>query len=118
MSRGRIIIVLAGILLVVIGATAVRNSKKTQTPKGAAPNAANRGVRVLAEAAAQRDVPVYLRGLGSVLAFNTVTIRTRVDGQITKISFREGDEVKQGELLVQIDPRPFDVMLHTAEANL
>lgn len=118
MSRGRIIIVLAGILLVVIGATAVRNSKKTQTPKGAAPNAANRGVPVLAEAAAQRDVPVYLRGLGSVLAFNTVTIRTRVDGQITKINFREGDEVKQGELLVQIDPRPFDVMLHTAEANL
>jgi multidrug efflux system membrane fusion protein len=118
MSRVRIIIVLAAILLVVIGATAVRNSKKTTSSKGPSPNAANRAVPVLAELVATRDVPVYLRGLGSVLAFNTVTLRTRVDGQITKINFREGEEVKRGDLLVQIDPRPFEVMLHTAEANL
>ena len=119
MSRVRIIVVLAAILLVVIGATAVRNSKKTSSnSKGPAANAANRAVPVMGEPVATHDVPVYLRGLGSVLAFNTVTVRTRVDGQITKINFREGDEVKQGDLLVQIDPRPFEVMLHTAEANL
>ncbi len=121
MSRGRIIIVvaLALIVLVVIGATTVRNTnKKTQNPKGPGANAQNRGVPVLAEPVAQHDVPVYLRGLGSVLAYNTVTVRTRVDGQITQINFREGDEVKQGQLLVQIDPRPYEVMLHTAEANL
>ena len=117
MSRARVISILGCVLLVVIGATAIRNSKKTP-PKGPAPNAANRGVPVLAEAVTQRDVPVYLRGLGSVLAFNTVTLRTRVDGQITKINFTEGQEVNQGQLLVQIDPRPYEVQLHTAEANL
>jgi multidrug efflux system membrane fusion protein len=73
---------------------------------------------VLAETAATKDVPVYLRGLGSVAAFNTVTIKSRVDGQITKINFREGQEVNEGDLLVQIDPRPFQVQLHQAEANL
>jgi len=121
MSRGRIIlivVVLALIVLVVIGATTVRNTKKTQNPKGPNPTVQNRGVPVLAEPVAQHDVPVYLRGLGSVLAYNTVTVRARVDGQITQINFREGDEVKQGQLLLQIDPRPYDVMLHTAEANL
>jgi multidrug efflux system membrane fusion protein len=119
MSRARIVIILASILLIVIGAAAVRYTKKTtQNSKGPAPNAASRGVPVLAEPVATRDVPVYLRGLGSVSAFNTVTVKARVDGQITKINFREGQEVKQGDLLVEIDPRPYDVQLHTAEANL
>lgn len=119
MSRARIVIILAFILLIVIGATAVRYTKKpTQNPKGPSPNAAGRGVPVLAEAVATRDVPVYLRGLGSVSAFNTVTVKARVDGQITKINFREGQEVKQGDLLVEIDPRPYMAQLHTAEANL
>ncbi len=119
MSRARIIVILAAILLVVIGATAIRNSKKPASSNARRPApGAGRGVPILAEAVATRDVPVYLRGLGSVLAFNTVTVKPRVDGQITKINFREGQEVNQGDLLVQIDPRPFDVMLHTAEANL
>jgi multidrug efflux system membrane fusion protein len=119
MSRARIVIILAFVLLIVIGATAVRYTKKpTQNPKGPASNAAGRGVPVLAEAVATRDVPVYLRGLGSVSAFNTVTVKARVDGQITKINFREGQEVKQGDLLVEIDPRPYAAQLHTAEANL
>jgi multidrug efflux system membrane fusion protein len=119
MSRARIVIILAFVLLIVIGATAVRYTKKpTQNPKGPAPNTAGRGVPVLAEAVATRDVPVYLRGLGSVSAFNTVTVKARVDGQITKINFREGQEVKQGDLLVEIDSRPYMAQLHTAEANL
>lgn len=119
MSRARIVIILAFVLLIVIGATAVRYTKKpTQNPKGPAPNAAVRGVPVLAEAVATRDVPVYLRGLGSVSAFNTVTVKARVDGQITKINFREGQEVKRGDLLVEIDPRPYTAQLHTTEANL
>ena len=117
MSRARIVIVLAIILLIVIGATAVLTKKTTQTSKGPA-NAASRGVPVLAEPVATRDVPVYLRGLGSVSAFNTVTVKARVDGQITRINFREGQEVKQGDLLVEIDPRPYTAQLHTAEANL
>jgi membrane fusion protein, multidrug efflux system len=120
MSRVRIIVILVCILLVVIGATAVRrNSKKPQTTQAGGPGGAGgRGVPVLAEPVATRNVPVYLRGLGSATAFNTVTVRTRVDGQITRMNFREGQEVNQGQLLVQIDPRPFEVQLHQAEANL
>lgn len=66
----------------------------------------------------QRDFPVYLTGLGSVQAFNTVALKTRIDGQITQVNFVEGQDVKQGELLIQIDPRPYQVALQTAEANL
>jgi len=58
-------------------------------------------------AASRADVPVYLEGLGTVQAFNTVTMKTRVDGQIQKVSFVEGEHVKAGDLLVQIDPRPY-----------
>jgi multidrug efflux system membrane fusion protein len=57
--------------------------------------------------AIRADVPVYLEGLGTVQAFNTVTVKTRVDGQIQKVSFVEGQHVKAGDLLVQIDPRPY-----------
>src|SRR6266851_1258882 len=53
------------------------------------------------------DFPVYLIGLGTVQGFNTVVVRTRVDGQINKIDFKEGQLVNQGDLLAQIDPRPF-----------
>ena len=66
----------------------------------------------------QRDFPVYLTGLGSVQAFNTVSLKTRIDGQITQVNFQEGQEVKQGELLIQIDPRPYQVALEQAQANL
>ncbi len=66
----------------------------------------------------QRDFPVYLTGLGSVQAFNTVSLKTRIDGQITQVNFQEGQDVTQGELLIQIDPRPYEVALATAQANL
>lgn len=67
---------------------------------------------------AQRDFPVYLTGLGSVQAFNTVSLKTRIDGQITQVNFQEGQDVFVGELLIQIDPRPYQVALATAQANL
>ena len=66
----------------------------------------------------QRDFPVYLTGLGSVQGFNTVSLKTRIDGQITQVNFQEGQDVKIGELLIQIDPRPYEVALATAQANL
>lgn len=66
----------------------------------------------------QRDFPVYLTGLGAVQAFNTVSLKTRIDGQITQVNFQEGQDVKQGELLIQIDPRPYQVALEQAQANL
>jgi multidrug efflux system membrane fusion protein len=63
------------------------------------------------------DFPVYLTGLGTVQAFNTVVVRTRVDGQIDKIAFAEGQMVKQGDLLAEIDPRPFQAALDQAKAK-
>ena len=63
------------------------------------------------------DFPVYLTGLGTVQGFNTVTVRSRVDGQIDKIAFKEGQMVKQGDLLVEIDPRPYQAALDQAKAK-
>jgi membrane fusion protein, multidrug efflux system len=67
--------------------------------------------------AERRDFPVFLNGLGVTQAWNTVTIRVRVDGQIDKIGFKEGQVVKQGDLLLQIDPRPFQAALDQAVAK-
>src|SRR5262245_58040832 len=63
------------------------------------------------------DFPVYLTGLGTVQGFNTVQVRTRVDGQIDKIAFTEGQLVKEGDLLAEIDPRPYQATLDQAKAK-
>jgi multidrug efflux pump subunit AcrA (membrane-fusion protein) len=72
-------------------------------------------VPVAVAKARQGDVPVYLNGLGSVNAFYTVTVRSRVDGQLMNVAFKEGQSVKEGDVLAQIDPRPFQVQLEQAE---
>lgn len=88
------------------------NSKSAQASAG--PQA----IPVAVAPAEQRDVPVYLSGLGSVQAYNTVSLKSRVDGQIVQIAFKEGQLVKQGDLLIVIDPRPYQVALEQAEAAL
>ena len=76
------------------------------------------GVPVIVAAAQRRDLPIYLDGLGSVEAFYTVTVKSRVDGEMMEVRFKEGQEVHKGDLLAIIDPRPFQVALAQAEANL
>jgi membrane fusion protein, multidrug efflux system len=100
------------LLLVILAACGGSNTKSAQA--GTTPQA----VPVAVATAERRDVPVYLSGLGSVTAFNTVSLKTRVDGQIVQIAFKEGQLVKQGDLLLVIDPRPYQVALEQAEANL
>jgi multidrug efflux system membrane fusion protein len=74
-------------------------------------------VPVLATAATAKDFPIIIRGLGSVQAFNTVTVKSRVDGQITQVAFQEGQYVKSGDLLMQIDARPYQAQLAQVTAN-
>ena len=74
-------------------------------------------VPVVAAAVVQKDVPIYLNGIATVQAFNTVTVRARVDGQVTKIAFTEGQDVHAGDLLAQIDPDPYRASLDQAVAK-
>lgn len=73
---------------------------------------------VVAATALSRDVPVYLNGLGSVIPTDTVTVRTQINGQILHIYFKEGQKVAAGDLLVQIDPRPYEAQLKQFEGQL
>lgn len=74
-------------------------------------------VPVVAGTVQRRDLPIFLDGLGTVQAFNTVTVRSRVDGQIQRIAFVEGQEVHSGDLLAQIDPAPFQAQLDQSVAK-
>src|SRR5215472_4164060 len=74
-------------------------------------------IPVTAGTVTARDVPVLLHGIGTVQAYNMVTVKSRVDGQIVKVDFREGQEVKEGAPLFQIDPRPFQAALDQAQAT-
>jgi membrane fusion protein, multidrug efflux system len=98
------------VVLVVLGAW-VWLSRQPPAPKPPPPIAVD-------VATVQRaDVPVYLQGLGTVQAFYTVTVTARVDGQIEKVAFKEGQDVRKGALLVQIDPRPYQAALGVAIAT-
>jgi len=87
----------------------VENAQKQAARRPAVP--------VTLAAVDKADFPVYLTGLGTVQGFNTVQVRTRVDGQIDKIAFTEGQTVSQGDLLAEIDPRPYQAVLDAAKAK-
>jgi multidrug efflux system membrane fusion protein len=114
------------LLLVILGAgvwyfRSVRAANSVQNAaaaKGGAGRGGNPVVPVVVATAEKGDLPVYLNGLGNVSPFNTVTVRSRVDGQIISVAFKEGQFVQRGNLLVQIDPRPFEVQLAQAQGQL
>jgi len=107
----------AGVVLSLAAIVAIwRLSPGTEVPLAAAQTAAP-GVPVTAGTVTAQDVPVFLNGIGTVQAYNMVAIKSRVDGQIVKVDFKEGQDVKEGEPLLQIDPRPYQAALEQAQAN-
>ena len=112
--RWLVIIVLIG--LGVAGYFWWQHNNATQA-KAAADTKAPRPTPVLAAKARLGDLPIYVECLGNVIAFNNVVIRTRVDGELTKVAFVEGQIVKQGDLLAEIDPRPYQVQLEMGQGQ-
>ncbi|MDQ2979139.1 MAG: MdtA/MuxA family multidrug efflux RND transporter periplasmic adaptor subunit [Acidobacteriota bacterium] len=104
-------------VLALVAFLVLRSGKKGATQAAAARAQASRAVPVVAVPAKSGDMGVFLTGLGTVTAINTVTVRSRVDGQLIRVGFREGQLVRQGELLAEIDPRPFQVQLIQAEGQ-
>jgi len=116
-------IILAVIAVVVIAAIGVFVFRRTSEKKQAAAQrtqaqAAARAVPVVSTAVQRRDVPIYLDGLGNVAAFYTVTVRSQVDGRLDQVLFKEGQQVRKGDLLARIDPRPFQNQLAQAQGAL
>jgi multidrug efflux system membrane fusion protein len=111
--------VLAGLLLIlaVIGGGAYALSSAQPAKQAIPASSGPPPVPVVAEPVKSGNVPIYLRGIGTVQAYNTDTIRAQVQGQITQIAFKEGQAVHAGDLLAQIDPRPFQAQLDQAIAN-
>src|SRR6185503_16626870 len=64
-----------------------------------------------------KDVPIYLRGIGTVIAYNTDVVHSQIQGQLVQITFTEGQTVKAGDLLAQIDPRPYEAQIEQLTAN-
>jgi multidrug efflux system membrane fusion protein len=110
-------IVLLAICLIAIGAYVFFIKGQSGSAKqGQGP--VTRMVPVVAAAAKKSDLGVYITGLGSVTPINTVTVKTRVDGQLMEVLFREGQIVSKGDLLAKIDPRPFEAQLTQAEGQM
>lgn len=121
-SRRWLAIVL-GVLLVGVGGVLFVRSRRASSQATAAASASasaalNRAIPVAVATVERKDLPVHLDGLGNVSAFYTVTIKSQVEGRVDKVLFTEGQMVKKGDVLVQIDARPFVIAVHQAQAAL
>lgn len=112
-SRFIALFIVGALCALFFGCSSAADSKQ-QKAQAAGP----RAVSVAVALVQRQDVPVYLTGLGAVTAFNTANIKSRVDGQIMKVNVREGQNVSQGELLIELDARPFQVQLEQVQAQL
>lgn len=106
----------AGIVASLLAAILLLWISEHTGPQAAMAQASPPDIPVTATTVTTQDVPEVLHGIGTVQAFNMVTVKTRVDGPIVKVAFTEGQEVKQGDLLFQIDPRPYQASLEQAQA--
>jgi multidrug efflux system membrane fusion protein len=109
-------VVVVAAVLWTVRARSSRSAPAAQARGGAGDQA--RAVPVAAAPVTRRDVPIFLDGLGNVAASYTVAVRAQVDGRLQDVVFREGQEVKRGQVLAQIDPRPFQIQLHQGEGAL
>lgn len=120
MKDRRIVIVLLAACAIALIAYFLhkRTSEKAAASARESQQAMNRAVPVVAAPVARKDVPIYLDGLGSVSAYKTITVHSQVDGRLEQVLFREGQAVKAGDRIAQIDPRPFVNQLHQAQGAL
>jgi len=116
MRRKVIISTVSAVAVAAIVSALVVAHRFPSKPASAAPPAVPT-VPVVAGTVTSHDVPIYLQGVGTVIAYNTVIVRSQIQGQITKINFSEGQTVKTGDLLAVIDPRPYQAQLDQATAN-
>jgi multidrug efflux system membrane fusion protein len=111
----RLLLIFAALVIAVAGVIAWRRA--SEASRAALPAAQALAIPATVGTAERKDVPVTLTGLGTVQAFNTITVKVRVDGELDKIDFTEGQDVKAGDVLAQIDPRPFRAALDLAKAT-
>jgi len=119
MGKGRLTFFASVLVIAAASAVAWYNADRwwPAPPPPGRGNQANAIIPVVAGEVVQRDVPIYLTGLGSVVAFNTATVKPQVDGKLIKVNFQEGQDVRAGDVLALIDPRPFEATLRQMEAN-
>ena len=118
-SRARTALLLVGgLALAVVGYRMWLSPRSAASDTEQAAKPVARPVPVVAEPARTGDIPVYIDGLGAVTPLATVTVRSRVDGQLMAVHFQEGQMVHAGDLLAEIDPRPFQVQVQQAQGQL
>jgi multidrug efflux system membrane fusion protein len=116
--KKRLIIPAVILTAAVAAGSALHLTRASSPPKTAATTAALPTVPVVASTVTQHDVPIYLTGVGTVIAYNTDVVRAQIQGQIISINFTEGQKVHAGDLLAQIDPRPYQALINQYTGNL